>query len=88
MEVNQHEWKHEQKMEKQHEAKKDPTKLSRLLVATFQTTQRKMNQKNNVCVLPITRKLLESQRRKTISILTSGIMLMAVIMGNNQECKG
>jgi hypothetical protein len=32
------------------------------------TTQKKMNQKKNVCVLPITRKLLGSQRRKMSQI--------------------
>jgi hypothetical protein len=32
------------------------------------TTQKKMNQKNNVGVLPIARKLVESQRRKMSQI--------------------
>jgi hypothetical protein len=57
------------KKAKQHEAKKK-TNQARYLpkegsnVARMPTTQKKMNQKNNVGVLPITRKLLESQRRK------------------------
>jgi hypothetical protein len=37
-------------------------------VARMPTTQKKKNQKNNVGVLPITRKLLESQMRKMSQI--------------------